>query len=376
MKSLVSKHNDIQKHISLRAIRGYVDKDILSCEDRSEDIDIAISQLREGDYGITVSELIECDIDDLKAASFRLWSEEEHNGQVLMLIPLVLIPFLPPDMLVYQIASDLSSNESKPCVYKLGEVDTAEVGGCIAYGIWVNSDATVTSVVDHLNLPEMWTREITVAHLITNIQALKIAINNCSTPDMFQPLVNMRTNFKSLLEQLETNSINVDECVTKYLKLLGVNQKEYRLREQLKTAQETLSELCRKFLKEKHGVDVEGLIVNKKTAHGTYMDSPITINVRMYDGSKCGETYISFYSDDIPELHMPVRLSLYEDSEVRTAYVNYTSAHDEWLYRNVTDTVELDSDDSDVEAEAEEFSDFEHYMNNEQDDDEDRGQSL
>lgn len=375
MKSLVSKHNDIQQHISFRAVRGHVDKDILSFEDRSDDIDLAISQLRDGGYEITVPELMECSIDDLKSAGFRLWSEEEENGQVLMLIPVLLIPFLPEDLSIYQVASDMTSNETKNCVYKLGEVDTAEVGGCIAYGVWVDSEATtVMSVSD--SAPDDWTRTILMTHMSENIKALKTAVNVCDTPELVHPLVNMRREFKSLLNKLENNSIDTDTCAIKYMELLGVNRKHQLLREQLISTQNALSTLCQKFLKDEHGVDIQNLIVNKKTAHGTYKGSPITINVRMYGGLIFGETYIGFYSDDIPELHMPVKLSVYEDGDVRTAYVNYTSAHDEWIYRNVTDEFESDSDDFDAEAEAEAFADFEHYMTNEQDDDEDRGQSL
>lgn len=378
MKSLVSKHNDIQKHISLRAIRGHVDKDILSCEDRSEDIDLAISQLRDGGYGITVPELMECSIDDLKAASFRLWSEEEENGQVLMLIPVLLIPFLPVDMSVYQVASDMTSNETKNCVYKLGEVDTTEIDGCIAYGLWIQSAIHADKILPY-PVPDTWTKDILIVHLTSKIKELKAAGNINKDPKRTPNLFALRREMKSILEYIKSdNEVDLKLLVDRYLKLLGVENEIDILKQTFDLAQTRLSRICQKYLKEEHGINIENLVVTKEIGHGIYNGEPITINVRMYGGVTYNEIYMAFYSDDITGLHMPVRMPVYETEEIRTAYFNHNIAYDNLKYREAAQRLEdkQHDDDFDVEAEAEAFADFEHYMTNEQDDDEDRGQSL
>lgn len=228
-------------------------------------------------------------------------------------------------------------------------------------------------------IPDTWTKDILIVHLTSKIKELKAAGNINKDPKRTPNLFALRREMKSILEYIKSdNEVDLKLLVDRYLKLLGVENEIDILKQTFDLAQTRLSRICQKYLKEEHGINIENLVVTKEKGHGIYNGEPITINVRMYGGVSYNEIYMAFYSDDITGLHMPVRMPVYVTEEIRTAYFNHNIAYDNLKYRDAARRLEdkQNDDDFDVEAEAELFADFEHYMTNEQDDDEDRGQSL
>lgn len=368
MKELLNKYYAITRIVASKAISTVVCKDDLTEIDRASMVEYAIDLLKKSDYLITQDEIKECSIKELRTAQFKYVDEPNETGKVLMLVPTVLVPFLPSDMVVHPINKSYDDSLLEGAGVSLEKADKSQNFGCIAYGIWIQSNIHAHRPSDVLAVD--WTKDILINELTINIHALKVAANVNCIPKLAPGLFGLRQELKALLEVVESeDDTNLKHHVSRYLRLLGISKESDVLKKNLDIAQNKLSVLSQKFLKETHGVDIQDLTVSKTEAQGIYNDSPITINVRMYNGVSYGENYISFYSDDIPELNLPVKMHTYDNTEVRRAYIEYTTAYDNWTYRDVVNSIEDESDD-------EEFSDFKHYMDNEIDDDEDRGQSL
>lgn len=139
------------------------------------------------------------------------------------------------------------------------------------------------------------------------------------------------------------------------------NNKEYL------AAQKTLGEVCAKYLKQELDIEIECITIkgniSQASSSGTAVYNgalvPIKVVTQIVNGRN--HSCISFWSDHIPELRIAVNINFTDKPDLQRAYVAYLNARDEALY----------SDESD-----ESQDDLNHYLNNELDDDEDRGQSL
>lgn len=139
MKNALKKQMAITNTLSSVAVTGFVYDKHWGVDYRCKKVDKTIEALRHSSL-ITNEDLDECDRNDLNTMGFLSWSDEPNiNGDLLMLIPMTLYPFLPKDLKVLSFM-EYDRNDCDNYEYvTLGKVDTDIRGGVLSSGILVKT---------------------------------------------------------------------------------------------------------------------------------------------------------------------------------------------------------------------------------------------
>lgn len=108
------------------------------------------------------------------------------------------------------------------------------------------------------------------------------------------------------------------------------------LEEQYVNAATRLGELCAKYLSKGWTIDIDNLIVRYDGATGTYNGKDIVIRFVEDRKQHTNELVLSFCCDDIPLMHMPIRMLVTDGSEVRTAYYEMFNAYANYTFQRET----------------------------------------
>ena len=101
-----------------------------------------------------------------------------------------------------------------------------------------------------------------------------------------------------------------------------------------------LGKLCIKYLKLEQDIELEDLVISGNISQTSskciakYNGEPVTIHVVTDIHNGRNHSILSFCSDDIPELHLPVRINFTDKPDIQRAYVDYMNTRDEVLYHD------------------------------------------
>ena len=139
MTSLVNKSHHISQFLAHAVMQGDAYRSDWSPEYRLDKIEEAITMLKEEPTVlITAEDISNATEVDFRVAGFGAWDEPDINGQVLMLVPLWIHPFIEQTLFANSI-SYLDGTEPKT----LAEIDLDHRDGYTAYGFLVNAAETV-----------------------------------------------------------------------------------------------------------------------------------------------------------------------------------------------------------------------------------------
>ena len=99
-----------------------------------------------------------------------------------------------------------------------------------------------------------------------------------------------------------------------------------------------LGKLCIKYLKLEQDIEIEDLVITGNISQTSgecsakYNEQPVTIRVVTDIHNGRNHSVLSFCSEDIPELHLPVRINLTDKPDIQRAYVDYMNTRDEVIY--------------------------------------------
>lgn len=231
MKTLKQTVDRIYSQTMLAVITGYEYSGNWSNDDRVSEIDETIKLIiQSSNTTITCEMLDTATHDELVDVGFKRWNKVDVNGNVLLLMPIALLPFVDKN---YQVSS-ISYLGDTHVTKAIRDIDNDHRGGILAYGILrkfaepkINNNMECINMQTLSHLKHKDTTELTRTYVLEEIiktsNVLKGNINDQA--DMVVPEENsnillyflLRRKLSKILYRInEDNTYTIDRAIEDY----------------------------------------------------------------------------------------------------------------------------------------------------------------